>query len=64
MKPVTIVFKINHPGEETAGIWPFTDKITITIESGNPPGNDEGEFCKELAEEFSEWYAGADVSYE
>ena len=50
-----LIYDIYDPGEFAAGIHPFSDTITVNIESSNPPG-EEGEFAEELRKFIAEWY--------
>ena len=59
----TLIFYINHPGEEEAGMRPFSDEIRITVESGEP-GGAKGEFTEFMRQSLSDWYDGASVSEE
>ena len=57
----TVIFDIKHPGEIGAGIYSFTDTVTVNIESGNP-GGEEGEFEEHIMDVLCDWYDGAYVS--
>jgi len=54
-------FAINCPGERGAGLRPFTDTVTISIES-NDPGGVPGEFAEFMRNALAEWYADASVT--
>lgn len=57
-------YDIDVPGEIGAGIYGFTDKITIHVESGDPGGDVEGEhsFGEFMQQALREWYDGGGVS--
>lgn len=55
----TITLYVHTHGDKSVGIFPVDDEITVTIESGDP-GGDEGEFEKYLCECVSEWYGEKD----
>lgn len=61
MKSWTV--NINFTGEMSAGLWPYRDTVTVSVDSGNP-GGDTGEFESFLREVFAEWYPGANVNVE
>lgn len=50
-----IVYEVDYPSENEAGLLGFTDKITVHIESGSM-GGEEGEFERLLLEFLEEWY--------
>lgn len=60
MEPTKVVFDINYPGDESAGIFPFTDRITIISQAGDFGGS-LGEFEEFMQEALAEWYDGAKV---
>lgn len=53
-------FHVYHPGETGAGIWGFTDTVTVTVETD--PGGEEGEFEQYMLECLAEWYDGAKIT--
>lgn len=53
-------FTIIHPGELAAGIWSYTDAVTVEVESSDA-GGDKGEFAEFLRECLAEWFDGAKV---
>ena len=55
------VFDIEQPGEPAAGILPFTDRISVSVASGDP-GGEPGEFFEHILNSIVEWYDGAKVS--
>ena len=55
-----IEFEIYHPGEMAAGIFPYEDKVTVTVE--HDPGGEKGEFEEYMRESLAEWFDGAHVS--
>lgn len=55
IKSVTYVFDIEVPSEYSAGIRGFTDKIVVSIESGDP-GGEPGEFTQAMEQFLREWY--------
>lgn len=59
----TFTFDIDHPGEQAAGIYGFTDTVKITVESGEPGGDESGEdsFQEFMLQALKEWYDGAGV---
>lgn len=62
----TYVYHIEHPGEYAAGIRAFTDTVTIAVDSGEPGGDEEGEysFHEFMLQALKEWYDGAHVREE
>ena len=59
-KDKTICFDINDRGDMDAGIWGFTDVVSINIESGDP-GGAKGEFEAFMRDALLDWYDGATV---
>lgn len=59
MKEAT--FDIHFSGEVGVGLLPFSDKVTITCESGQW-GGEPGEFEEYLRGCLAEWYDGATVT--
>lgn len=53
-------FDVYHPGEMEAGIWGYSDAVTVTVE--NDPGGEEGEFEQYMRECLAEWFNGANVT--
>ncbi|WP_035242434.1 hypothetical protein [Desulfobacter vibrioformis] len=53
-------FEINNPCEPNAGISPFSEILTVEVESGDPGGY-PGEFCDAMKQFLTDWYDGADV---
>lgn len=60
MKALKITYNIEYRGEVAAGIRPFDDEVTVTVESGDP-GGDDGEFARFLQECLGDWYDGANI---
>jgi hypothetical protein len=58
--PQSFTFAIEHPGDRAAGLHPFTETVTVTVQSGDTGGG-EGEFEAFLIEALKEWYDGAGV---
>lgn len=56
----TFTFEVHHSGERAAGIWPYSDEITVNVQSGDP-GGVEGEFTEHVRESLAQWFDGADV---
>ncbi|MFW6359336.1 MAG: hypothetical protein ACOC0N_09025 [Chroococcales cyanobacterium] len=56
----TISFSIDHKGEPGAGILSYSDSVQITLESGDP-GGEEGEFEAHMRDALESWFDGADV---
>lgn len=50
-----LVFYIEVPPEEAAGMIGCNDTVTIQVESGNPGGED-GEFTEYMKDVLKEWY--------
>jgi len=48
-------FEIEDTGDPSVGIFPFSETIKLTVESGNISG-DENEFIDYLAKALGEWY--------
>lgn len=55
MIPRTWRFRIESPEDKNAGIFPFTDEISITVDSGDPPGK-EGDFVEEFRQFLCDFY--------
>jgi len=55
---------VDMPNELCAGLCGFTDEIKITVESGDPGGEADGEdsFKEFMLNALKEWYAGASIS--
>ncbi len=56
-------FHIYYPDESTAGLIGYSDKVTVTVDSGDP-GGEYGEFEQFMSDCLSEWYEGASVTIE
>jgi hypothetical protein len=56
-----ILFSVKHCGEEFAAIRPYTEQVTILIDSGDP-GGAPGEFEDHMQSSLSQWYDGATVT--
>ena len=54
-------FYVYFSGEPGAGLNPFYEEIEITLQQGEPEGQDK-EFEKWIIESLSEWYDYASVS--
>jgi hypothetical protein len=54
-----IEFDVDFPGELAAGLYPYTNNITVEIE--HDPGGEEGEFKEELRSFLLDWFDGAYV---
>jgi len=55
------VYQIAHPGDRAAGLVPYTDTITVIVDSGQP-GGEPKEFETQLQRWLWEWFDGAGVS--
>lgn len=53
-------YSIEFPGDASAGLRSFSDRITVVVDSGDP-GGEEGEFVAFIKDALSEWYDGAYV---
>lgn len=53
-------FKVVFPGEESAGLRAYTEKVKVSVESGDPGGED-GEFQAHLRDALAAWFDGAGV---
>jgi len=65
-EPLTLTFDVEHPGELQAGIRAYSDRVTVTVDSGDPggyPGEPYGpsEFESYIYKAISEWFDGAAV---
>ena len=62
-KPKVIVYDVDFSGEMSAGLRPYTDRIRVEVESGEPGGDAEGEdsFQAHMLRAIREWYDGAGV---
>lgn len=54
-------FDIYFPGDMSAGLWSYSDVVAVTVDSGNP-GGEEGEFEQWLVEFLGEWFDGATIT--
>jgi hypothetical protein len=64
MKEIKFKYYINHSGEKDAGIYPYSDIVTVEIDSGELGGEMQEEMFREAMEEFLEqWFDGAHVTY-
>jgi hypothetical protein len=61
MPELKITYDIAYPGEPAAGLIPFTETITVIVESGDP-GSFHGEFESFFLRAIEEWYDGAHVT--
>lgn len=50
-----LTFEITFSGETDAGFVPFTDTVTVEVESGNP-GGEPGEFTEYMRQSLQDWY--------
>ena len=57
----TFKFHIDCPSELSAGLRGYNDDITLTIDSGDPGGED-GEFEDYMIDCLKEWFDGANVT--
>ena len=64
MQPKTFKYKVDMPSEYAAGIMGFNDTVLVTIDSGDPGGDETGEdsFKEYIRQSLSEWYDGAKIS--
>lgn len=60
---MTIHFQIHHPGELAAGIRSYTERVSITVESGDP-GGIRGDFSEHIKDALADWFDGATVTEE
>lgn len=60
MKKATYKYYIHQPPEYSAGMVGFDDEVSITVDSGDP-GGEEGEFAEFMWQVLSDWYDGATV---
>jgi hypothetical protein len=51
----TYKFFVYFPGEVAAGLYPFDDDVSVTLDSGNPGGED-GEFEEYMRQCLADWY--------
>ena len=59
-QPLTLTFDVEHPGELQAGLRAYSDRVTVTVDSGDP-GGDPGEFETFIQESLSQWFDGAAI---
>jgi len=52
-------FEIEFTGEPAAGLNPFHETVTVTVE--NDPGGNAGEFKEFIKDALKEWFDGAVV---
>jgi len=57
---MNIKFEITHPGDSSAGIHSYSETVNISVESGDPGGED-GDFLQFMRECLSDWFDGAAV---
>lgn len=55
-----LVFDVRYAGEAGAGLSPYTDSVTVEIESGEP-GGEPGEFTEYMRKALEDWFDGATV---
>jgi hypothetical protein len=65
-EPLTLTFDIQHPGELAAGLRAYSDRVTVTVDSGDPGGDPvepygPSEFESYIYKAISEWFDGAAV---
>ena len=68
-EPLTLTFDVEHPGELQAGIRAYSDRVTVTVDSGDPGGQRATNLREETSWEFAEemqrfllaWFDGAAV---
>lgn len=56
--PKSFKFHINNSGELGAGLLPYTEEVTVTVE--NDTGDDE-EFTEHMRLSLKEWFDGSSV---
>jgi hypothetical protein len=54
-------FFISHPGEQAAGLLPYTEDISVIVGSASPEDEDL-EFVEHMQGAMQEWYEGAKIS--
>ena len=54
-------FEVYNSGDMSVGIWPFSDTITLVIESGELPA-EEDEFIETFRQFLKDWYDTERVS--
>jgi hypothetical protein len=59
-EPLTLTFDIQHPGELQAGLRAYSERVTVTVDSGDA-GGEPGEFETFIQESLSQWFDGAAV---
>jgi hypothetical protein len=59
-EPLTLTFDIEHPGELGAGLRPYSEQVTVTVDSGDPGGSPD-EFQEHIQQSLSDWFDGAAV---
>ena len=57
----TLSFNISFGGEIGAGLYPFSDEVTVSCKSGQWGGSAE-EFEEYMCDCLKEWYDGATVT--
>lgn len=53
-------FEIGHPGEDGAGLFAYSEKVKVSVESGDP-GGEQGEFADFMKSCLADWFDGAGV---
>ena len=59
-QPLVLTFDVEHPGKLQAGLRAYSDRVTVTVESGDPGGSPD-EFREVIQESLSQWFDGAAV---
>lgn len=54
------VYRVDHPGEQSAGIASFTDTVIVLLESGDT-GDDPSDFTEHVRLALKNWHDGAKV---
>jgi hypothetical protein len=57
---MTLHYSVYGAGEIAAGIYAYSDEVTVTVASGDP-GGEEGEFAEAMRVFLAEWFDGASI---
>ena len=61
-QPLTLTFEVEHPGELASGMRGYSEKVTVTVDSGDP-GGEAGEFALHIRQALEDWHHGARVTW-
>jgi hypothetical protein len=59
-QPLVLTFDIEHPSELSAGLRGYSERVTVTVDSGDD-GAGPGVFAEYMRKSLSQWFDGAAV---